>query len=384
MAGVGCVVCCPRLWRRAPRQPFPEGPQRLGIGILAVLLAAGIAVLRRRRAPGRERAIGRLPGPDRQRRLPEQAAARPEHRPDPLGGEHGRQDDPRPRDHDLHHLECEPSGRDYHDRDDRPPTGTSTTKPAQVQGSFSVRSDQPGLAIPFRPVWILEDGYPKLAGETASAGAEAAQTDTFASARSRPTRPEMVWNVTPVQPGTYTVHYRVAAGLRARRRRSPTMARSRGRVVVRISNVPPQTRVNDAGQVVPIKPATSSGRPVTLEEVQARVSGSRRAPSGPPPRLPPRSRRSPPRLSARPSGGRTGPPHRSRSQVQKVERDADQRAHPGHGAGLQLEAGRSCVSGGALSSASELLRMYSSRMCSTRRSRCRFRIIRPEPRYQSA
>ena len=48
-------------------------------------------------------------------------------------------------------------------------TGTSTASQdlPQAQGSFSVRSEQQGLAIPFRPVWILEEGFPKLAGQTA-------------------------------------------------------------------------------------------------------------------------------------------------------------------------------------------------------------------------
>ena len=62
--------------------------------------------------------------------------------------------------------------------DETTTTGTGTTSTTNdlptVQGSFSVRSAQQGLAIPFRPVWILETGYPKLEGETASAGAEAA------------------------------------------------------------------------------------------------------------------------------------------------------------------------------------------------------------------
>src|SRR5689334_23703268 len=58
--------------------------------------------------------------------------------------------------------------------------GSATGDLPQAQGSFSVRSDQPDLAIPFRPVWILEEGFPKLAGQSASAGAEAAQTDTYA------------------------------------------------------------------------------------------------------------------------------------------------------------------------------------------------------------
>jgi hypothetical protein len=132
----------------------------------------------------------------------------------------------------------------------------------QAQGSFSVRSDQPGLAIPFRPVWILESGYPKLEGQTASAGAEAAQTDTYgfgplgANATKR-----MVWNVTPVQAGTFTVHYRVAAGLQGKAKAvTADGSVPEGEFVVRISSAPPQTRVNNAGQVVPIKPSSILGQ----------------------------------------------------------------------------------------------------------------------------
>ena len=141
-------------------------------------------------------------------------------------------------------------------------TGTSSQGLPQSQGSFSVRSDEPGLAIPFRPVWILEEGYPKLAGQTASAGAEAAQTDTFSfgALAANQTR-EMVWNVTPVQAGTFTVHYRVAAGLQGKAKAvTGDGSVPEGEFVVRISSAPPQTRVNDAGQVVPIKPSDIIGQ----------------------------------------------------------------------------------------------------------------------------
>lgn len=141
-------------------------------------------------------------------------------------------------------------------------TGTSTQNLPTAQGSFSVRSEQQGLAIPFRPVWILEEGFPKLAGQTASAGAEAAQTDTFSfgSLAANQTR-EMVWNVTPVQAGTYTVHYRVAAGLQGKAKAvTADGSVPEGEFVVRISSAPPQTRVNDSGQVVPIKPSDIIGQ----------------------------------------------------------------------------------------------------------------------------
>jgi hypothetical protein len=131
-----------------------------------------------------------------------------------------------------------------------------------AQGSFSVRSEQEGLAIPFRPVWILEEGFPKLAGQTASAGAEAAQTNTFSFGALAPNQSrEMVWNVTPVQAGTYTVHYRVAAGLQGKAKAvTADGSVPEGEFVVRISSAPPQTRVNDAGEVVPIKPSDIIGQ----------------------------------------------------------------------------------------------------------------------------
>jgi hypothetical protein len=140
----------------------------------------------------------------------------------------------------------------------------------EAQGSFSVRSDQPDLAIPFRPVWILEEGYPRLQGQTASAGAEAAQTNTFSFGPlpSNETR-RMVWNVTPVVPGTYTVHYRVAAGLQGKAKAvTGDGSVPEGEFVVRISDTPPQTRVDDSGNVVPISPGDILGQAGTKEQEQ--------------------------------------------------------------------------------------------------------------------
>jgi hypothetical protein len=140
----------------------------------------------------------------------------------------------------------------------------------EAQGSFSVRSDQPDLAIPFRPVWILEEGYPRLQGQTASAGAEAAQTNTFSFGplRANETR-RMVWNVTPVVPGTYTVHYRVAAGLQGKAKAvTGDGSVPEGEFVVRISDTPPQTRVDDSGKVVPISPGDILGQAGSKEQKQ--------------------------------------------------------------------------------------------------------------------
>jgi hypothetical protein len=134
--------------------------------------------------------------------------------------------------------------------------GTATEESGPVAaGSFSVISQQPDLAIPSRPVWILEQGYPKLAGQTVSAGAEAAQTDTFSFGPLEPNETrEIVWRVTPVQPGTYTVHYRVAAGLQGKAVAvTGDGSIPEGEFVVVITDVPPRTRVDDSGRVVPIQ-----------------------------------------------------------------------------------------------------------------------------------
>src|SRR5262249_38993964 len=143
-------------------------------------------------------------------------------------------------------------------------TGTTSTTSdlPTAQGSFSVRINNPDLAIPFRPVWILEEGYPKLAGQTASAGAEAAQTDTYSFGSLAPNQTRnMVWNVTPVMPGTYTVHYRVAAGLQGKAKAVTSDGSvPEGEFVVRISSAPPQTGVNDQGKVVPINPNGTLGQ----------------------------------------------------------------------------------------------------------------------------
>jgi hypothetical protein len=148
--------------------------------------------------------------------------------------------------------------------------GTTSTNGnfPQAQGSFSVRSEQPGLAIPSRPVWILEEGFPKLEGQQASAGAEAAQTDTYSFGELAPNQTRrMVWNVTPVQPGTYTVHYRVAAGLQGKAKAvTADGSVPEGEFVVRISSTPPQTRVDDSGKVVPITPSDILGQAGNAEQ----------------------------------------------------------------------------------------------------------------------
>jgi hypothetical protein len=119
---------------------------------------------------------------------------------------------------------------------------------------FSIFDKQPGLADPDRPVWVLENNYPKLAGEIKTAGAETANDKTFNFGPLKPGNTvNAVWKVTPVKAGVFTVDYQVDAGLEGKAKAvtsdggPPT-----GSFVVKISDKPPNTIVNDNGDVVEV------------------------------------------------------------------------------------------------------------------------------------
>ena len=134
-------------------------------------------------------------------------------------------------------------------------TITITTDPS-ADDAFSVRSEQKDLAVPARPVWILEHGFPKLAGETEPAGATDRRTKNFTFGPVEPGQTkEIVWKLTPVVAGNYTVSYVVSAG-RFGKAVAVTADGTppEGEFVVQISDTPPQTRVDESGNVVPINP----------------------------------------------------------------------------------------------------------------------------------
>jgi hypothetical protein len=121
---------------------------------------------------------------------------------------------------------------------------------------FSIYDPQPGLADPDRPVWVLENNYPKLAGQTGSAGAETANDKTFDFGSLQPGKTlEAVWKVTPVRGGIYTIDYQVDAGLNGKAKAvTADGSPPTGSFVVKISTQPPQTRINDKGQVIVVTP----------------------------------------------------------------------------------------------------------------------------------
>jgi hypothetical protein len=112
-----------------------------------------------------------------------------------------------------------------------------------VEG-FSRRSEQPGLADPSRPVWIIDE---------APRGGVTAYTNTWALGKVKAGETkEFVWQVTPVKAGRYEVKYRVAAGLDGKAKAVLAGGdRPAGSFDVRVSREPDQSRVDpDTGEVV--------------------------------------------------------------------------------------------------------------------------------------
>jgi hypothetical protein len=131
----------------------------------------------------------------------------------------------------------------------------NTGDDGSADGSFDVRVDDPSLSNPNRPVWILENKYPREVGSPAPTGLSGgfrAQTNTFGFGPLNPGETEeIVWRVTPVQAGTYTLHYLVEAGLDGKARAvTADGGEVKGEFVVTITDKPPKAGVNDAGQVV--------------------------------------------------------------------------------------------------------------------------------------
>ncbi len=138
---------------------------------------------------------------------------------------------------------------------------TIYTGDEKADGSFNIRSEQEGLADPNRPVWILENDYPKIlepgtsSGDLDSAptaGAETSSTNTYSFGELAPgDEIHTVFRVTPVVGGTYTVNYEVAAGLDGKAKAvTDTGEPVEGEFVATISTKPPAAAVDEQGNVV--------------------------------------------------------------------------------------------------------------------------------------
>ncbi len=105
-------------------------------------------------------------------------------------------------------------------------------KVAVTIDGFSQRRDDPTLADPNRPIWIVND--PPF-------NADEALTNTWALGPVQPGQSRIFkWNVTPVRSGTYSVSYRIAAGLygKAKVEDTTTGGPPKGSFIARVSRAP--------------------------------------------------------------------------------------------------------------------------------------------------
>ena len=139
---------------------------------------------------------------------------------------------------------------------------TIYTGDQKADGAFNVRSDQEGLADPNRPIWILENEYPKVLepgtdakdlDDAVTAGAETSSTNTYSFGElAAGDEIHTIFRVTPVVGGTYTVHYEVAAGLDGNARAvTDTGEPVEGEFVATVTTKPQATAVDEQGRVVP-------------------------------------------------------------------------------------------------------------------------------------
>jgi hypothetical protein len=118
---------------------------------------------------------------------------------------------------------------------------TDPSKAGEGTVAFGQRVDDDRLSDPERPVWIVDEG--PIGGDSAATNTwslgrlEAGQTKTFR------------WKVTAIQPGSYTIHYRVSPGLHGKAKLAGG-SRADGEFKVTIEDKPVPARVNDKGQVV--------------------------------------------------------------------------------------------------------------------------------------
>lgn len=127
-------------------------------------------------------------------------------------------------------------------------------EPASSGEPFYTRIEQQGVSNPNRPVWILDDTYPHIKGlppPKGSSPGSVAQTNTFAFGELPPgDRIELVWRLTAVRPGTYTIDYEVSAGLQGKARAvTADGSAPEGKFVVTISDKPPKATVTGKGKV---------------------------------------------------------------------------------------------------------------------------------------
>jgi hypothetical protein len=128
---------------------------------------------------------------------------------------------------------------------------------------FGVHDPQAGLALPDRPVWVLAETYPRLAGSSEPGGATTSNRKTFDFGPLKPGQTtRAVWKLSAVKAGHFTVLYRVDAGLSgsAKAETGRNGIAPGGSFVTEITRELPETEVTDSGEIVEIPPHGSGNR----------------------------------------------------------------------------------------------------------------------------
>jgi hypothetical protein len=128
---------------------------------------------------------------------------------------------------------------------------------ALTVNGFDERKNNPDLADPNRPVFVI-NGVPKeIAGfpeskDAAPPGCDTAYVNTWACGKLGVGKIKTFkWTVTATRAGPYRIHYTVAAGLNGKAKAvDANGARPTGLFRGTISDTPPQTRVADDGHTI--------------------------------------------------------------------------------------------------------------------------------------
>jgi hypothetical protein len=121
---------------------------------------------------------------------------------------------------------------------------------------FGVHEPQVGLAQSDRPVWVLSETYPRLAGSSEPGGATTSNRKTFDFGPLKPgATTSAIWKLSAVKAGRFTLLYRIDAGLSgtAKAETGGGVAPG-GSFVAEITQELPETEVTDSGEVVEIPP----------------------------------------------------------------------------------------------------------------------------------
>lgn len=125
---------------------------------------------------------------------------------------------------------------------------------------FAIHDPQPDLAQPDRPVWVLAEHYPKFAGSSKPGGADTSNQKTYDFGRLKAgATTEVVWKLSAVRTGRYTLAYTVGAGIGGgAKAETAEGVEPGGTFTARISSAPLDKEVTDSGEVVDKKSSAAA------------------------------------------------------------------------------------------------------------------------------